>query len=262
MRAAIYTRVSTTGQAEEGHSLEEQERQCRALIDLHGHTISNIYSDIGSGKGFEHRPGYLAMLEGMNSEWDILYVWKLDRLNRSIRNAVMFFDEIGKRDAYFASVTENTDTSTPAGRFFINLMSAMAQMEREQISERVTMGLQSARNTGRWTGGVPYGYSIPIEYDDQGNRKNRGLLQPNEQEKEIVKLIFDLRSKGNKVSKICNHLTSQGIKTRNGNVIWTPNTINTILARADLYYSGLFNGYNYIPLFEGKSPLQGGEENE
>jgi len=238
MRAAIYTRVSTTGQAQEGHSLEEQLRQCSQLIEMHGHDLVNHYSDVGSGSNFEQRPGYKEMMDGMRSDWDIIYVWKLDRLNRNLKNQVQFFDAIGKSDAYVASVTEQVDTSSPYGRFIINVMSSLAEMEREQISERVQMGLGAARSQGRYIGGCPYGYSIPVKFDSTGNRIDKGQLVVNEKEAPIVRMIFEKYLEGMGIGEICNYLVENGIRTRKDNVIWSYGTVSNIVNRWHLYVQG------------------------
>jgi site-specific DNA recombinase len=243
MRAAIYTRVSTTGQEIDGHSLEEQERQCKQLLEFQGHELVKVYSDVGSGGSFEHRPGYRQMLEEMNKEWDMVYVWKLDRLNRSLRNSIMFFELLGEKDAYISCITEQVDTSNPMGRFIINIMSSLAQMEREQTRERVIMGSEAARRAGRWTGGIPYGYEIPITFDSAGNRIERGLLIPKPEEAPIVQKIFDWTAQGLKVSEICNNLVEEGIRTRSGNLIWNHSTVSGIIKRHELYIKG-HNQYN------------------
>jgi len=238
VRAAIYTRVSTTGQEIDGHSLEEQERQCKQLIEFQDNDLVKVYSDVGSGGSFEHRPGYRQMLEEMNKEWDIVYVWKLDRLNRNLRNSILFFEMLGERSAYISCITEQVDTSNPMGRFIINIMSSLAQMEREQTRERVIMGSEAARRAGRWTGGVPYGYEIPINFDSTGNRVDRGQLRRHPDEAPVVQQIFDWRAAGNKVSTICNFLVESGTRTRHGNLIWNQNTVAGILSRYDLYVRG------------------------
>lgn len=259
MRAAIYIRVSTLGQEADGHSLEEQERQCRQMIDFQGNEFVKIYSDVGSGGGFENRPGYRKMLDEMGTIWDIVYVWKLDRLNRNLRNSILFFEMLGKNDTYISCITEQVDTSNPMGRFIINIMSSLAQMEREQTRERVIMGSEAARRAGRWTGGVPYGYEIPIVFDTTGNRIERGLLKREEQEAPTVQLIFEMKAAGMSVSAICNSLVERGIRTRRGNLIWNQNTVAGILSRFDLYVKGW--NQEQEPVFEPIVALTAGEAN-
>ena len=76
MRAVIYTRVSTAGQEKDGLSLDEQERQCNALLGIHNHDLVKTYTDTGSGSSFENRPGYREMMGEIGKVWDIVYVWK------------------------------------------------------------------------------------------------------------------------------------------------------------------------------------------
>ncbi|PCO64453.1 DNA invertase [Klebsiella variicola] len=80
---------------------------------------------------------------------DVLVVWKLDRLGRSVRDLITLVSELQARGVNFRSLTDSIDTSTPAGRFFFHVMSALAEMERELIVERTRAGLAAAREQGR-----------------------------------------------------------------------------------------------------------------
>ena len=80
---------------------------------------------------------------------DTLVVWKLDRLGRSVKDLVELVGELAARGVHFQSVTDNIDTSTPAGRFFFHVMASLAQMERELLVERTRAGLDAARAQGR-----------------------------------------------------------------------------------------------------------------
>ncbi|EBU8701601.1 recombinase family protein, partial [Salmonella enterica subsp. enterica serovar Kokomlemle] len=80
---------------------------------------------------------------------DTLVVWKLDRLGRSVKNLVTLIAELHERGVHFQSLTDSIDTSTPMGRFFFHVMSALAEMERELIVERTNAGLAAARAQGR-----------------------------------------------------------------------------------------------------------------
>ena len=80
---------------------------------------------------------------------DTLVVWKLDRLGRSVKDLVELVGELEKRGVHFQSVTDNIDTSTPAGRFFFHVMASLAQMERELLVERTRAGLDAAKAQGR-----------------------------------------------------------------------------------------------------------------
>ena len=80
---------------------------------------------------------------------DSLVVWKLDRLGRSVRDLISLVSELQDKGIHFRSLTDSIDTSTPAGRFFFHVMSALAEMERELIVERTRAGLAAAREQGR-----------------------------------------------------------------------------------------------------------------
>ena len=106
-----------------------------------------IFEDMASGKNAK-RPGLKRALRCLRSG-DTLVVWKLDRLGRSMRDLIALTSELQERGVQFRSLTDSIDTSTPIGRFFFHVMSAMAEMERELIIERTMAGLAAARKEGR-----------------------------------------------------------------------------------------------------------------
>ena len=111
-----------------------------------------IYEDRKSGARAV-RAGLTAALDDLR-KGDVLVVWKLDRLGRSLRHLIDIVDDLRERGADFRSLTDQIDTSTPTGRFFFNVMGSLAEMERELIAERTRAGLDAARVAGR-TGGRP-----------------------------------------------------------------------------------------------------------
>ncbi|MDV5138935.1 MULTISPECIES: recombinase family protein [Yersiniaceae] len=131
-----YIRVSTNDQ--------NTELQRQALISAH---CDQIFEDKISGKTLA-RPGLRRALNRL-SAGDTLVVWKLDRLGRSVRHLITLVSELNAKGIHFRSLTDSIDTSTPMGRFFFHIMSALAEMERELIIERTLAGLQAARLEGR-----------------------------------------------------------------------------------------------------------------
>lgn len=131
-----YIRVSTNDQ--------NTELQRQALI---GANCDQIFEDKISGKTLA-RPGLKRALSRL-SAGDTLVVWKLDRLGRSVRHLITLVSELNAQGIHFRSLTDSIDTSTPMGRFFFHIMSALAEMERELIVERTRAGLQAARLEGR-----------------------------------------------------------------------------------------------------------------
>lgn len=106
-----------------------------------------IFEDTASGKNAK-RPGLRKTIRRLRPG-DSLVVWKLDRLGRSVRDLITLVSELQERGIHFRSLTDSIDTSTPAGRFFFHVMSALAEMERELIVERTRAGLAAAREQGR-----------------------------------------------------------------------------------------------------------------
>ncbi|HBV6350237.1 recombinase family protein [Klebsiella variicola] len=106
-----------------------------------------IFEDTASGKN-ARRPGLRRAIRRLKPG-DSLVVWKLDRLGRSVRDLITLVSELQDRGIHFRSLTDSIDTSTPAGRFFFHVMSALAEMERELIVERTRAGLAVARELGR-----------------------------------------------------------------------------------------------------------------
>ena len=137
-----YARVSTGDQ-----NLDLQKNALiRAECEL-------VYEDMASGKN-ARRPGLKRALRRLHPG-DVLVVWKLDRLGRSVRDLITLVSELQARGVNFRSLTDSIDTSTPAGRFFFHVMSALAEMERELIVERTRAGLAVARAKGRIGGRRP-----------------------------------------------------------------------------------------------------------
>lgn len=129
--------------------------QYDALIAA-GVTADHIYEDKASGK-LDARPGLDAALKALR-EGDTLVVWKLDRLGRDLRHLVNTVHDLAKRGVGFKVLSghgASIDTTTPAGKLVFGIFAALAEFERELISERTRAGLASARARGR-TGGAPY----------------------------------------------------------------------------------------------------------
>lgn len=173
IRAALYCRVSTTEQAEEGYSLQEQEARLRAYADAQGWVVHDIYRDPGFSGAKLDRPGIQRLIEDVKAHRvQRVVTYKLDRLSRSQKDTLYLIEEvILPNGADYASVTESLDTSTPLGMAMIGILSVFAQLEREQIAERMMMGRIASAKEGNWRGGsgVPIGYRyIPRTATEDG----------------------------------------------------------------------------------------------
>ena len=161
-KVAIYCRVSTIEQAEEGLSIDSQYHNIKEYCKNQGHEIYNLYEDRGiSGKNITNRPGIKQLLEdATKNKFDLVVVWKLNRISRKLLDILNIVDLLNKHNIAFRSLTENFETETPSGKLQLNIMGAIGEFERETIAENVKMGLLARAREGRWNGGVVLGYTL------------------------------------------------------------------------------------------------------
>ncbi len=183
MKVFLYIRVSTKEQLE-GYSIESQKERLLSYAKSKDYTVVKTYTDGGYSGANIDRPAIKEMIDNISSV-DGVVVHKLDRLSRSQKDTLYLIEEVFlKNNVDFISLSESFDTSTPFGRAMIGILSVFAQLEREQINERTSMGRLARAKEGYYHGGsskkVPIGYN----YVD-------GELVVNEYEAECVRYIFD-----------------------------------------------------------------------
>ena len=149
-RAAIYLRVSTSGQ-----SVENQRRELEQVAQRRGWSVVEVYQDegISGAKGRDKRPGFDRMLkDASRRKFDVVMTWAIDRLGRSL---VDLLDTIAHLQAVGADLyldQQNIDTTTPAGKLLFQITGAFAEFERSMIRQRVNAGLARARAEGKRLG--------------------------------------------------------------------------------------------------------------
>jgi site-specific DNA recombinase len=213
-----YVRVSTTGQAEEGYSLEAQRRKIQAYCELHDLDLMEIIEDRGlSAKSVAGRPGIQRVLELVKTgKVDNLVIFKLDRMARNLKEACEMADLLEKKKCHLHSISEKIDTGSATGRLFYNILSAMAAWEREIISERTKTALAVKRENGqRISGQAPYGFRFA------GDK-----LVIDDKEQETIRKILELHSKELSIRGIVDFLKAHGYRNRRSkpfgrNEIWT-----------------------------------------
>lgn len=159
--ADLYIRVSTTEQAEEGYSVEAQEAKLKAYCIAMGYRINRICVDPGYSGASTERPGLQGLIVDVRSgRCKKILVWKLDRLSRSQKDTLILLEDVFLANGCdFISIMENFDTSTPFGRCIVGILAAFAQMERENIRIRTTMGRIAKIRKGYFSGSrAPIGY--------------------------------------------------------------------------------------------------------
>ena len=255
MRVALYIRVSTEDQARDGYSIQAQRNKLEAYCVSQGWDVVGFYIDDGySAKDLE-RPEMKRMLAHIEQGLiDCVLVYRLDRLTRSVLDLYKLLEIFEQHNCKFKSATEVYDTTTAMGRMFITIVAAMAQWERENLAERVRMGMQEKARQGKWAvSTAPLGYDIDRETDK---------LVINQQEAVVVRKIYDMYLSGMGMNKIALSLNNQGILTKSG-AAWTSNKVKYVLTNpiyiGTMRYNYRVNNDNYFEV-EGAVPAIISEE--
>jgi site-specific DNA recombinase len=206
-RCAIYTRKSTDrGLDLPVNSLESQREVCRAYIKSQAHRnwyeTASAYDDGGYSGGTLERPALKELLHDIEAgRVDVIVVYKIDRLTRSLLDFVRLVDVLEQHGASFISVTQAFDTSDSMGRLILNVLLTFAQFERELMSDRVRDKKASMRRKGFFTGGLPpFGYLIAaggkLVLDPERADLTRELFDRFPQTSSRRELVDDLRKRG------------------------------------------------------------------
>lgn len=240
----IYARVSTSEQASEGHSIDEQLDRLRLFCQSHSRSDIKEYVDPGFTGSNMDRPALQDLIADVRAGMiDKVVVYKLDRLSRSQKDTLELIENVFTRNGCdFESMTERFDTGTSFGKAMIGILAVFAQLEREQIKERMSMGKTGRAKEGKYSGGglKPYGY----KYAD-------GELTIDEDEAQIVRKIFNYAIDGHSVNGIAKLLEAQGYVGRSGKPI-SHTTVKQIL-RNELYigrvkFKGEYFDGNHEPI--------------
>jgi site-specific DNA recombinase len=221
VRVAIYLRRSTD-EAHQPFSLDAQETKLRAYIASQDNwELAIIYSDDASGATLDRKDLKRALAAARASRYDLLLVYRVDRLSRSIRGLSAVLDELDTAGVLFRSATEPFDTATPAGRMMVQMLAVFAEFERATIIDRVINGMERKAARGQWCGGYrPHGYELD---------KATGYLTPVEAEAPIVKRIFrDYAHDRIGAKSIALALTADGHRTKAGKP-WKADSVLTVL---------------------------------
>ncbi|MDE8721482.1 recombinase family protein, partial [Alistipes putredinis] len=170
--------------------------------------VYKVYTDGGFSGSNTERPALEKLIkDAKDKKFDTVLVYKLDRLSRSQKDTLYLIEEIFiKNGIEFLSLQENFDTSTPFGKAMIGLLAVFAQLEREQIKERMQLGKLGRAKAGKammWAK-VAYGYTY---------NKETGSLDINPAEAEIVKIVYEEYLNGRSISKLKDYLNENNLNT-------------------------------------------------
>ncbi len=231
MRVATYRRISTD-EEHQPYSLEAQSDRLAAYVaSQDGWDRVRDFSDQCSGATLE-RPGLQrALREASAGRFDLLLVYRVDRLARSVRGLAQIVEDLDRAKVAFRSATEPFDTTTSAGRMMVQMLGVFAEFERATIVDRVVAGMERKASRGLWTGGnLPFGYVRDAA---------TGFLTPEAAEAAVVPLIFRRYAQRHDGARaIAEWLNNRGHRTRLGK-LWSPQAVLTVL-RNRVYIGDVF----------------------
>lgn len=237
---ALYVRVSSREQVD-GYSISEQTERLNGYAHAMGWTGTRVYTDPGFSGASLNRPAIRQLIEDVKAgKISRVVSWKLDRLSRSQRDTLYLIEDVFlPNGCNYVSMTENFDTATPFGRAMLGILSVFAQLERERIKERISIGKDGRAKDGRWHGGglIPIGYRV----------ENTDLV-PDPIEAPQVRECFSLYAQGKGSHKIANYFCKKGYRHKYG--VWSEATVRGVLANRT--YLGIikWNGNEYTGVHE------------
>lgn len=227
---ALYIRVSTERQADEGYSLDAQQERLQAYCQAHGWVVdaNHIYIDAGvSGKSTQGRERFQAMIAAAKEgEINRIVAMKLDRIARNVKDFLGIVDELKAVGCDLVLIKESFDTSTPNGKFALTMFAAMAELEASTITERVMSGKTQKASEGGYNGSrCPLGY----KYEN-------GAFTVDSSAAYWVREIFNRFIAGQGLSRIADDLNAAGAVTAKGGQ-WYAGTVRYVLQNG--FYAGL-----------------------
>lgn len=228
-KVAIYVRVSTTNQAEEGYSIEEQKDKLSSYCNIKDWSVYKVYTDGGFSGSNTKRPALEQLIRDAKKKlFDTVLVYKLDRLSRSQKDTLYLIEDVFLENKIdFVSLLENFDTSTPFGKAVVGILSVFAQLEREQIKERMQLGKLGRAKSGKsmmWAR-TSYGYDY---------HRETGTMTINPVQSLAIKFIFEQYLSGRSITKLRDDLNDKYPK----DIDWNYRAVRMILANP------VYCGYN------------------
>ena len=219
-RIISYLRCSTTHQLET-HSISHQRLKIDLYCKFHNlQLVEEIVDEGVSGKSTK-REGYIKLMDMVkNKECDGVVVYSLSRFSRCVLDTLTSIQLMNDNGITFHSLSENIDTSSPNGRFFLTILSSLSQLERELTSSRVKDTLHGLKMTNK-----------PYSNDMYGFDKLDGSLVENDTEQKMIKKIVKLYKSGYTIHEIVKYVNSKGFKTKRGGKRFYYNTIKGILTK-------------------------------
>jgi len=234
--AVAYIRVSSQKQSET--SLETQLDTIKRFTQQNQLSLTQVYKDKITASGVKEREGFNSMIsDALEGKFNIILVYKYDRFHRDNVEEQNILRRLESNQIFVLSVTENIDTTTPAGRLLRWIMSGVNRFYIENLQQEIYDKTTKVALKAYFMGGVPpYGFKIVTKRDSEASR-NRKLYAINEAEAPAVKLIFSLYAQGYSYISIIKALGEKGFRTRS-NTLWSVQTIRSMLRNEK--YMGMY----------------------
>jgi len=204
--AAIYVRVSTQEQAQQGFSLDAQQEALENYAKALGYEIFKIYRDEGkSAKDIQHRPEMVQMLEDAEAKkFSAIFIYKLDRFSRSLKDLILTIDKLKEIGIDFVSLQDKIETTSASGKLMFHIISAFAEFERNIIGDRTKFGMERKAKEGGFITKAPKGYKLI----------DKKLIIDNEQSEQVKKIFEDFLNNEISLTQLGKKygLTTSGIK--------------------------------------------------
>lgn len=229
VRVVGYVRVSTEQQKSEGISIEVQKQRIAAHCQAQGLQLVQIQADEGASAKSLERPGLQRALQLLrNGMADALMVLKLDRLTRSVKDLGYLCEAYFGEDKRWSllSVSDAIDTRSACGKLMLNVLTSVAQWEREALRDRTREAMQHLKSQGVVLGAAPFGWMYKSERDAYGRR----TLAQNPVEQAAIQLVCALFGSGLSPGLICAQLNAQGVPCRGS--AWHRRSVDRVLQRA------------------------------
>lgn len=228
---ALYIRVSTDKQVKDGFGLDAQRSQLLSYCEMQGWIVCEPYTyvDAGiSGKSTEGREAFSAMMQAARrGEITRIVSLKIDRIARNLRDLLETIDALDRLNVSLVCVKEQFDTGNANGRFMLQVLGAVGELERSMIAERVDAGRREKARQGGYNGAYcPFGYTF-----------SAGKFEIDNYQASIVETVFKMFAIEEKsLSEIADFLNSEGVETRRGGK-WRASTVRYMLRNG--FYAGL-----------------------
>lgn len=222
-RVAAYVRVSSEEQTE-GHSLDAQRREIRRYCERHQFELVKVYADEGVSAHtdkIEARPQLVALLEDARQrQFDVVVVHTIDRWARNVGVQRQALQHLGDFNVGFASVTENIDFTTPAGKLMLTMIGGVSEFFSDQLAVHVSKGQRERAEKGLPVGPIPFGYITP---------EPGAVPTIDMREAEAVREAFKRRARGESYGAIAGWLNVEGFETRGKNAVFTSFAVKDML---------------------------------